>query len=314
MQVGTKDSKWQRRKKMIWILVALFLFVGCVVLILYAYQLQLAWTGFGASQGPDTYQYQFAKSFWDWLQLLVVPVALSIAAYWFNRANNKMKHQMADKRDDIERTIAAENQQATLLQDYLERISDLLLARKFQDPQTSMEACNIARAYTLIVLPRLNAQRKGILLRFLYESQLITSPTKGCILLRNADLSNVDLEHFDLSGANLNSANLDGAKLSGAILSEAQLQGAYLCGADMSGATLRGANLHSADLTNGNLNGAILREANLAWANLSYAWLSHTDCTKVNFSDAIVNGARYEQDAFYGANISVMQLDKMQKL
>ncbi|MDQ5854538.1 MAG: pentapeptide repeat-containing protein, partial [Chloroflexota bacterium] len=67
----------------------------------------------------------------------------------------------------------------------------------------------------LSVLRRLDGERKGILLRFLQESQLI-SATNPIISLRTADLSKADLRFADLRKANLSEADLSEANLHGA--------------------------------------------------------------------------------------------------
>lgn len=308
MTVDANSSWWARHKKIIWLLIAVVLGASCIVFITCAYIFQLAWTGFSASQGPNVQQYQPTKTLWDWLQLFIVPVALSIAAYWLNRANRETEQRVAEQRNKTEHAIALDGQRATLLQDYLDRMSKLLLEQKFRNPQSHPDAQNIARAFTLTVLPRLNAERKGRLIQFLYESHLIDSNTKDYILLRNADLSKADLTGFNLNGINLSEANLSEANLSGTNLSEAQLQGTCLRSANLSGAILRNANLYKADLCEATLNGALLQEAILIQADLSDAWLARTDATRANFSDALVNGAKFEDTILEGITISQAQL------
>lgn len=167
--------------------------------------------GFTAYQDPAGYHP--TKTVWDWLQLLALPGFVSIVAYFLNSSDNEREMRITAERAETERAIASENRQATLLQDYLDRMSNLLLEHKLCGSETSVETRNIARAHTLIVLPHLNDERKGRLIQFLYESQLITSNTEACISLQNADLRKVDLRNFDLSGANLSGANLDEAQL-----------------------------------------------------------------------------------------------------
>lgn len=307
------DSWWQQHKKVVWTLVALLLGVGCIIFIIFAYIFKFGWTGFNAFQGSDVQQYQPTKTLWDWLQLLIVPIGLAVAAYWLNSANSQTEQKMTAMRDETERTIALDNQRAELLHDYLDRMSDLLLEQKFRDAQLHLVAQNIARARTLTVLPGLNGDRKGRLLQFLYESGLITVNSKECILLQNADLSGANLRGFDLSRANLSEANLSGANLSGANLSEAQLQGVCLENADLSGVILRGANLHRARLRDATLNGASLQDVNLTQANLSDARLERADLTRADFSDSIVNGARLERAILNEATISSVQRSKMWK-
>jgi uncharacterized protein YjbI with pentapeptide repeats len=307
------DSWWQRHKKVVWTLAVLLLSAGCIVFIICAYTFGLGWTGFNAFKGPDVQQYQPTKTLWDWLQLLVVPIVLAIAAYWFNYANNQAEQKKTAMRDETEHAIALDNQRAELLHDYLDRMSDLLLEQKFRDAQLHLAAQNIARARTLTVLPGLNGDRKGRLLQFLYESGLIAINSKECIPLQNADLSGANLRGFDLSRANLSDANLSGANLSRANLSEAQLQGVCLEHADLSGVILRSANLHKARLSEAILNGASLQDVNLTQANLSDARLERADLTRADFSDSIVNGARLERAILNEATISSVQLSKMWK-
>jgi hypothetical protein len=99
----------------------------------------------------------------------------------------------------------------------------------------------VARARTLTVLPRLDGNRKGGVVQFLYESGLIA---KGRPIL-------------DLRGANLSNADLGLAYLRGAHLSKANLSRVSLGGADLRGANLEGANLKDATVTDEQLEQAM---------------------------------------------------------
>ena len=307
-------SWWQLHQKLVWMLIGLLLFIGGLIFVTYAYEFQLPWTGFDASQGPNVLQYQSTKTLWDWLQLLFVPVVLSIAAYWFNRTNSEREQELSVLRDKTERAIALDSQRAALLQDYLDRMSDLLIGQKLCDPQTSSEARHIARARTLTVLSQLDEERKGRLIQFLYESQLLILGTNNCIPLHNADLSGANLSGFDLIGINLTGADLSKAQLKDTNLSEAQLQGTRLHEADLSGATLRSTNLCNADLSRAKLNGVRLQEAKLLQANLSNAQFAWTVVTKADFSDAIINGIKIEETTFDDAILSSAQAEKIKQL
>jgi hypothetical protein len=74
----------------------------------------------------------------------------------------------------------------------------------------------VARARTLTVLARLDFERKGSVMQFLYESGLIYKDSLVLDLRRadllDANLSDADLSWVNLSGARLLGANLDGAK------------------------------------------------------------------------------------------------------
>ncbi len=96
-----------------------------------------------------------------------------------------------------------------------------------------------ARARTLTVLRSIDGNRKGQVMRFLHEADLITGKVVreelgkrqviGAIIdLSGADLSGADLMGTDLSHANLFYANLSHANLFYANLSNANLSGANL--------------------------------------------------------------------------------------
>jgi hypothetical protein len=100
-------------------------------------------------------------------------------------------------RDQTERDIAADNQRENALQAYLDILSELLLHENLRNSSEDeegqkiarvrtlldlrgvpirsgpMEAQKIARVRTLTVLQRLDAKRKGSVLRYLHESGLI---------------------------------------------------------------------------------------------------------------------------------------------
>jgi uncharacterized protein YjbI with pentapeptide repeats len=106
------------------------------------------------------------------------------------------------------------------------------------------------------VLSRVNGERKGRVVQFLYEAGLIR---KDCRIL--------DLRECDLSGAMLRKANLENANLEEANLTRASLVQASLTRADLDGASLGEADLYSAYLDHANLNEALLSSANLSEAH-----------------------------------------------
>jgi uncharacterized protein YjbI with pentapeptide repeats len=120
---------------------------------------------------------------------------------------------------------------------------------------------------------------KGILVRSLYESELINSykygrdPNiisllSGCDL-RNTYLNSQPLPHVDLRNAEMQwstfyNAKLPNAKLEGTKLEAADMRGIDLTNADLKTANLRGANFQPAEDQNSILKGADLRGANLS--------------------------------------------------
>jgi uncharacterized protein YjbI with pentapeptide repeats len=218
------------------------------------------------------------KTLWDWLQLLIIPAVLAVGGYLFNYTTSRNERAATEQRAQTERDIAQDNQQEATLQDYINKMSELLLDRDLCKSTVKDEVQKIARVRTLTILPRLNGKRKGIVLQFLYEAQLINKGGRIVDLsgadLMGADLSFTTLTGADLSGANFwwarfFAANLKGADLSHAALINANLSHTNLSGADLSEAGLMGANLKGADLSGAILNETYLRDAILIDANLS---------------------------------------------
>jgi uncharacterized protein YjbI with pentapeptide repeats len=109
----------------------------------------------------------------------------------------------------------------------------------------------VARARTLTVLSILDGNRRGSVVRFLYEANLITK-RNSAISLVGANLLSANLAGTPLQSSTLRNANLSGTSLWGANLTRTDLTGA-----DLRKTFLRGATLTDADLTDANLAGAL---------------------------------------------------------
>src|SRR5450755_2737962 len=267
------DTK--RQRMLSWLLGSL-LFLVCVSLVLTAYRFGWTATGF---QG---------KTVWDWLQLLIVPLALALVAIMFNQANTRTERQIAQQRykhdEEIaqqryerDQQIALDKQQEDLFQAYLDRISELLLKENLRT-SPSEEVRNVARVRTITVLTQLNIRRVSYVFAFLQEAGLMSN---------TPDSSVVHLKHADLRAVEWGKADLGKANLSGTLLGKANLSGANLSGADLSGARLSYANLSGADLREAILKSeVILFETDLSYANLGKANLSGATITEEQLKKA----------------------------
>ena len=207
--------------------------------------------------------YSYGITLWDWIKLPVVPAAIAAAGLWFNR--QQQERQRADDWRQQERAldIADQRAQDDALQAYLDQMSLMLTnkERPLRRAQPGDDLSVVARARKLTVLTKLEKKRKldkdrkGSVLQFLYESGLITKDR------RILDLSKADLFMADLYWAKLSEANLHGV-----YLIKANLIQADLVKADLSGAYLIEADLIRADLSEANLSNAWLRHANLSSA------------------------------------------------
>ena len=285
--------------------------LGLLGLLLWAgYTKGSTWTGFGAPATPPAATGQVAgspKTLWDWLQLLIVPAVLVVGGFGLTQWQQMQANLQSADQHQSDDARALDQTRETLLDTYIDRMSDLLLdpKRPLSRSHPGDESRTVARARTLEVLPRLDGDRKAHLLDFLYEAGLITGTVvldlHGAIL-NGANLIAANLSGANLSGANLYKADLSGADLSGADLSSAYLSMAALYSANLSGASLSEANLYKAnlyvaDLSGANLSGAILSmttlySVNLSGANLSEAILNRTDLRQADLSGANLNGVQ----------------------
>jgi uncharacterized protein YjbI with pentapeptide repeats len=226
--------------------------VGLLALTAYKDANWPEWTGFGTDtvmidnqKGQFTVIRQPRKTLWDMLSLLIVPAMLAGGAYWLSES--------AKRRDRLSEEHKA--QEATL-QSYLDKITELLIKSPPLGEKSPEADKVVARSRTLTAFSTLNGERKGTVIRFLYESGLIRGEMP-VIDLNEANLREVVLKRADLHGVNLKRAKLNDAQLV-----ETNLTDADLSDADLSRANLKGAILHGVKLPRANLTRAILIDAN----------------------------------------------------
>lgn len=221
-------------------------------------------------------------STWELLDLLIVPFVLAVGAWWLNKSERESDKKLSGDRVDAERKIAEERRYQDTLEAYLDRMTELLLKGNLRNSEEDDEVQIIARAQTLTVVRNLDGQRKGYVVQFLYEADLIQRRE-----LPAGELpAIVSLFGADLSGANLAKALLQGADLSGARLSKADLSWANLDNAKLILTDLDEAILRWASLENANLSESLLYKANLGWANLQGTNLMAADIREANLKKA----------------------------
>ena len=258
------------------------------------------------------------KTLWDWLQLLIIPAVLAIGGYVFNYTTSRNERNAADRHNQTEQEIAQDNQHEAALQEYIDKMSELLLEKKLRESQPEDEVRMVARVRTLTVLPRLDGRRKRSVLQFLHESGLIDGE-KPVVDLKGADLSQADLSQTNLGGANLSETNLskaslrraqlNGVVLSCADLSEANLSEAHLERADLSQAILIGADLSNSHIRGkANLSCSNLRGANLSGADLKFADLWGADLNEATLVNTYLRLADLTQADLTGANLRKARL------
>ena len=150
----------------------------------------------------------------DWLDLLVVPLALVVISFLFTTQQDQRQQKIENQRAEAERELAVERAQDEALQAYLDQMSGLLLERDLRTSEKGSEVRTLARARTLTVMGRLDPSHKTALMQFLVEADLLrrVEGRDPIISLRDADLREADLSLADLNGANLNEADMRGAE------------------------------------------------------------------------------------------------------
>src|SRR6266567_783495 len=151
-----------KARQWLWLALGGVFLLFCVGFVVAAYRFGWEATGF------------LNKSLWDWLQLLIVPLALAVAALVFQLANTRTERQIARQRYEQDQHIALDKQREDLLQAYLDRMSELLLKESLRT-SPSEEVRNVARVRTITVLTQLDARRIGYVFTFLREAGLIST-------------------------------------------------------------------------------------------------------------------------------------------
>jgi uncharacterized protein YjbI with pentapeptide repeats len=229
------------------------------------------------------------KSLWDFLDLLIVPLALAIIGLGFAAQQQARQTQFEEQR--------AQN---AALQAYLDQMNPLILEKHLLDSEEGDTVFTLAKARTTTVLAQLDGEHNKAVTRFLFESGLLREPA----LLAKADLEDAKLHKAVLQNATLAGTNLKGANLTDAVLLKADFYAekkvgkstqelpADLTKADLSRAPLQGADLSQCHLNEATVTDATLQSADLSSADLQGADLSHAALQGANLSPATVPGPR----------------------
>jgi uncharacterized protein YjbI with pentapeptide repeats len=221
------------------------------------------------------------KTLWDVLELLIIPATLAGVAAFLDKLERKTDRENANKRAEVDREIAQDNQREVALQNYFDAMTRLILDNKLRNSKPKSEVGRIAQVKTTSTLEILDTDRKGKLVNFLCDLGIVKGKDGKLpiVLLYSVDLNNVHLE-----GCNFQGAHLDGAYLIEAHLEMANLEGAHLAMANLEGVFLEGAHLEGATLKHAHLNGA----------HLQFSYFTDTNLEGVNFAGANLEGALFD--------------------
>jgi Pentapeptide repeats (8 copies) len=152
------------------------------------------------------------KTLWDLLQLFIVPVVLVGIGLLFEM----QQAEREERRAEAERKLAEQRAQDEALQAYPDQMSTLMLEKDLRNSEEDSEVRTLARARTLTVIRRVDTSRKGEIMQFLWEADLVhrVGGSAPVIDLGGADLSGANLGFAFLSFADLREADLSRADLS----------------------------------------------------------------------------------------------------
>jgi hypothetical protein len=258
-----------------------------------------SWTGFGPYIDADGKQ-QPAKTLWEWMQLLIIPLVLALGAFWLERGERKSDRQIAEDRYKHDREISQDQQREAALQAYFDKMTEMLLDKDhpLRKSKPGDEERVVARTRTLATLRTLDPERKRFLVNFLYEADLIiktgdssqgTKEYDPIVNMMEADLTDTNLGFSNLKKVNLRFTNLIKTNFFMTDLGESDLRNAFLVLSDLRYANLTRANLSSAILREADLSDANLSEANLRWADLRGADLRWANLTYTDLRGAKIS-------------------------
>jgi uncharacterized protein YjbI with pentapeptide repeats len=249
---------------------------------------------------------QEPKKLWDWLSLLGVPAGLAAFGYYAQ----VFQQRRADRQEDVEKQIAEARLQEEAFQNYVDRMSALLVdknliavedtVRRFIEQKDDPSVC-VIRARTLSMLRRLdgNALLKADVIRFLIDSEVLT--------ILGVDLRDADLRGVDFSDANFSAINITGAKINlrGVKFQRCDFRNARFDDSCLVGREFKNpekASDNKIDFRGANFEGAVfikidLSDADFRSATLKAAKFQDTRLWKADFSDSNLEDAEFD-DSF----------------
>jgi hypothetical protein len=144
-----------------WRLLLICVFILVIAFIVVSYALDWWWTGFPSLEATD--DKSAPKTLWDWLGLLIIPAVLGFGAILFNQQARKAELELAEQEKKNEQElakqrrkndfqIAADRSREDAFQNFLDRMSELVLDQKLRESKEGAAVRDMARARTLAVV------------------------------------------------------------------------------------------------------------------------------------------------------------------
>ncbi|CAF1215781.1 unnamed protein product [Adineta steineri] len=209
----------------------------------------------------------------------------------------KTQEQLENEKRQQDLHIAEAIQQDTVLNAYLEKVSQLLLNQQFNLSSNTLKS--IIRPKTLTTIRQLDATRKTLLVKFLYESSLLLkSKTSDNSVLHGQD---VDLQDANLNGIIMGSQNIETERVN---LAHISLSRVTLINSSFIFCSLNCANFERSILDGSSFRSSRLLDTNLIRTSLAYA----------DFTGASLFGSKLDLANLIGSNILDSQLVDVESL
>lgn len=83
------------------------------------------WTGFG--EHPRNEEVVPAKTLWDFMGVLIVPLVLALGLYFLNSSQRANEQDIAKENRETDREIARDRQHQATLENYFDRMTALMV-------------------------------------------------------------------------------------------------------------------------------------------------------------------------------------------
>ncbi|MEM8862028.1 MAG: pentapeptide repeat-containing protein [Chloroflexota bacterium] len=307
--------QWLIRAIRAFLLISLILFTISTIRFLFLDEPYPAWYGFSPTTTPTSP----GKTLWDWLELLIIPIAIASFSWFQNEAENSKRRDQYEeaKRAEIDR------KRQEIFENYLTKINKL--SRQEEGKRTQSDLLD-ARIQTITTINQLDAMRNRLILKYLREYELlqVSDTDSQKISLENADFSFAELDGVNFDTIYLRESIFDNASLNGATFNNCRLMGAKFNDAQLIKAHFNDARLDSAKFIRANLTGAYFVFADLIYtqfessmlveANLRDINAQHTNFRGANLSNIVIERLSFSSCYFNDAiirNVNLIQVDFM---
>jgi hypothetical protein len=153
VQLGT--NRRRQHGRLLPLLVSASIVAALVTTLIGGYYYKWDWTGLPRyvprSASPQGL-FQREKTFWDWLQLLIVPAVLAAGGLWFNQRREGLTRESNQRREDLARELETARFRDNALQRYLDTLATLILDKGLltSNPGSELRAMALTRTLASI--------------------------------------------------------------------------------------------------------------------------------------------------------------------